>query len=383
MAKKIILLTLQTFSAMGGIQKMARTMAHSLQHISNINHWKFKALSLYDTNHDLLPQYIDAENFKGYKQNRLRFIFEALTLTRNNDVLILTHINFAVIGLLAKLIRPKCQLWLVAHGIEVWRPLKYNKKKLLRHCDKILCVSQFTLDKMVELHNAEPGKLVVLNNAIDSFMKIPDSFEKPKHLLSRYHLSAHAPVVFTLTRLASTEKYKGYENVIAAISKLKLQFPDIKYILSGKYDRAEETRVRSLIAKHNVNANVLLTGFVDEAELGDHFLLADLFVLPSKKEGFGIVFVEAQACGLPVLCGNADGSVDAVRNGELGKAIEPDDIEALEEAIAASLQHPLSVSQRKALQQKSLHYFSEEAYITNLQKLLADEITVSATHING
>lgn len=371
MPKKVILLTLQTFSATGGIQKMARTLAHSMQYICKKNGWELKLLSLYDTDHDLLPQYIPAENFKGYNKSKIRFIASTLQTVGNNDILILTHINFAAVALLAKLLNPKCQIWLIAHGIEVWRPLRHQKKKLLKYCDKIVCVSQFTRDKMISLHNADPNKCVVLNNAIDPFIKLPTEFEKPQKLLSRYNLTKQNPVIFTLTRLASTEKYKGYENVIVAIGALKQKFPGIRYILSGKYDREEELRVKALIARHDVADNVLLTGFVDEEELGDHFLLADLFVLPSKKEGFGIVFIEAQACGLQVICGNADGSIDAIRNGELGKAINPDDHQQLETEIVNYLTHPLSLSQRSLLQQKSLQHFSEEVYINNLQKLLA------------
>jgi phosphatidylinositol alpha-1,6-mannosyltransferase len=370
MSKKVILLTLQTFSATGGIQKMARTLAHSLQHICQKNNWALKLLSLYDSDDDLLPQYLPAQNFKGFNKNKASFIWRTLFYTNNNDTLILSHINFAVIGLLAKLLKPKCNVWLIAHGIEVWRPINFQKKLLLKYCDRIICVSQFTKDKLVALHNANADKCVILNNAIDPFIKHPSIFAKPSNLLNRYGLTAANPVIFTLTRLASTEKYKGYENVITAVGALKHQFPGIRYILSGKYDKQEGLRVRELIRKYEVSDNVLLTGFIDEAELVDHFLLADLFVLPSKKEGFGIVFIEALACGLPVLCGNADGSVDAIRNGELGKAIDPDDNKELERQVAEYLTHPLTVEQRYYLQKNCLQYFSEESYINNLQQLL-------------
>jgi len=99
------------------------------------------------------------------------------------------------------------------------------------------------------------------------------------------------------------------------------------------------------------------------------FLLADLFVLPSKKEGFGIVFIEALACGLPVICGNADGSLDAIRNGELGVAINVEDLDQLEQAIDESLKKPLTAEKRKTLQQQCLQYFNEKDYIISLQKL--------------
>ena len=191
--------------------------------------------------------------------------------------------------------------------------------------------------------------------------------------MNRYGLSPSNQVIFTLTRLASSEQYKGYEQVIKAVSRLKHMFPGIKYILSGQYDSKEEIRIKDLISNYQVNDQVILTGFLKEDELTDHFLLSDLFVLPSKKEGFGIVFIEALVCGLPVICGNADGSTDAIRDGELGTAINVDDLGELEKTIIEYLKAPPTVTTRQKLQKQSLLHFNEEVYRSNLQNLIIHE----------
>ena len=201
-------------------------------------------------------------------------------------------------------------------------------------------------------------------------MELPEKFKKPSYLLDRYQLTLESPVILTLTRLAATEQYKGHEQVINVIGKLKNKFPGIRYILAGQYDADEKIRIRDLIVANDVEQQVILTGFIKENELSDHFLLADVFVLPSKKEGFGIVFIEALACGLPVICGNSDGSVDAIRNGELGRAINVENLEALEEAISENLETPLTVKSRQELQKQCLLYFNEQDYIEHLQTLL-------------
>jgi phosphatidylinositol alpha-1,6-mannosyltransferase len=370
MYKNISLLSLETFSATGGIQKMTRTLAHALYQIAQKNKWGFQLSSLYDSDDDLQSKYIPAGAFKGFVKNRLKFIIGTVFPGKKTDVLILSHINLAVVALLTKLVNPKCQVWLIAHGIEVWRPLSFQKRMLLKQCDKIICVSAFTKQQMISRHGVDPDACYILNNIIDPFIKLPDTFNKPDYLLKRYALKADDIVIFSLTRLASSEKYKGHERVIQAISKLKPVMPQLKYILSGKYDDAEEQRVKQLVKHADIAADVTLTGFIDDSELTDHFLLADIFVLPSRKEGFGIVFIEALACGLPVICGNADGSVDAIRNGELGTAINADDPNELERCITEYLAVPLTLSKRKYLQQKCLEYFSEDTYITKLQQLL-------------
>jgi len=373
MAKKVIFYTLQTFSTTGGIQKMARTLAHSLYQLSLQNKWDFKLWSAYDSTDDLMPQYLPAENFVGFGKNRISFVLKTISQTKKPDIIIISHINLAIIGLLIKVINPECKVWLIAHGIEVWRPLSFFKNLFLKRCDKIICVSNFTKQQMISRHQTDPSICTVLNNAVDPFMKMPVTFTKPDHLLKRYHLTEKNPILFTLTRLASTEQYKGHDQVIKVISQLKNKFPGIKYILAGQYDHKEEIRIQKLITANKVDEQVILTGFIEENELTDHFLLADLFVLPSKKEGFGIVFIEALACGLPVVCGNTDGSVDAICNGELGKAINPDDVAELESAISEYLKTPLTENKRQILQDKCLFHFNEKDYMNNLDKLFNNE----------
>ena len=352
---------------------MTRTMAHSLNVLSNKKSWDFQLWSAYDARDDVMPQYLPPGKFKGFDCNRTAFVLKTLLLRKRPDVIIISHINLAVIGLLVKFMKPKCKVWLIAHGIEVWRPLSAIQKRFLKRCDKIVCVSNFTKGQMVTRHNVKEDVCEVLNNAIDPFMQLPDTFEKPAELLKRYRLTEQTPVIFTLTRLASTEQYKGHDQVIKALSKLKQRFPGIRYILAGQYDHKEEIRIQRLISAANVDEEVILTGFIDEEEIAGHFLLADLFVLPSKKEGFGIVFIEALACGLPVVCGDSDGSIDAIRNGKLGTAVNADNLEGLEKAICNYLQAPLTSERRKYLQQACLAEFNETDYIDKLYKMLADD----------
>lgn len=373
MSKNVILYTLQTFSATGGIQKMTRTLAHSLYLLSQDNKWDFSLWSAYDSNDDLMPQYLPPENFRGFSINRINFVLQTILKARKPDVILISHINLAIIGLIIKTINPKCKVFLIAHGIEVWRPLSRIKKMFLKRCNKIVCVSNFTKQQMISRHQTDPAACVVLNNAVDPFMKLPGAFTKPGNLLKRYRLTGNDPILFTLTRLASTEQYKGHDQVIKLIGKLKGKFPGLRYVLAGQYDHKEEIRIQKLISVHKVDEQVILPGFIDEHELTDYFLLADLFVLPSKKEGFGIVFIEALACGLPVICGNLDGSIDAIWNGELGKAINPDDLDELENAITRYLEKPLTERDRQYLQDQCLLHFNETNYRHNLKNLINNE----------
>lgn len=349
---------------------MTRTLSYSLQTLATRNGWEFTLWSAYDKEDDVMQKYLPAANFKGFMADRYSFIKKGIRLGKQSDVIIISHINMAIMGLVIKLLRPKCQVLLIAHGIEVWRPLSLVKKIFLRTLDKVMCVSGFTKADMIKRHGLKAEKCIIVNNAIDPFMKLPVNFDKPVNLLQRYGLQANNNILFTLTRLASTEQYKGYDQVLKTLARVKENYPDIKYLLGGKYDNAERLRLEQLINQYGVRDEVILTGFIDEEELAEHFLLADVFILPSKKEGFGIVFIEALACGLPVICGNADGSLDAILNGELGKAIDPDDPDTIAQATLDCLANRPDLNEKKRLQQECLHHFNVDKYIEKLEKLL-------------
>lgn len=351
---------------------MTRVLAYSLHHIAQQKKWDFKVLSAYDADESLMEQYIPASSFKGFRGSKTAFAINTVMQARSANLVILSHVNMAIVGLLVKMLNPRCKVWLVAHGIEIWRPLNFIKQSLLRACDKIVCVSNYTRQQIIHTHGISAAKCEVLNNALDPLMRVPDTFDKPQHLLAKYNLSVTDPVVFTLTRLASTEQYKGYEQVIGTIANLKTKFPTIKYMLSGEYDEPEKKRIDEMIRKNDVVNEVILTGFLPEEELTDYFLLADVFVLPSRKEGFGIVFIEALACGLPVICGNADGSVDAIKNGALGIAVDVNDTDALSRSIQKKLSVPLTTASRKALQRQCINFFGEEKYRDHLQQILTN-----------
>jgi phosphatidylinositol alpha-1,6-mannosyltransferase len=372
MPKKVLFLTLQTFSAAGGIQKMNRTLAYTLYQLGEKNKWDISVYASHDQQADLMPQYLPVANFKAFNKNKLKYVWCSLRAGMSADLVILSHVHLSSIGCLLRLLNPKCKIWLIAHGIEVWRPLKFWKKLIWRVADKVICVSSFTKTKVIALHGAGPDQCVILNNALDPFIRLPESFTKPVYLLDRYHLKADDKVILTLTRIASTEKFKGYEQTIKAVSTIKQSLPNVKYVLAGPYDEPEKVRILQLIKDYKIEDNFILPGYIKEQELSDHFLLTDLFVMPSKKEGFGIVFIEAMAFGLPVICGNVDGSTDAVRNEEMGTAINPDDINELEQAIQLKLEHSLTINERKHTQLQCLKYFNGQDYMNTIENLIND-----------
>jgi glycosyltransferase involved in cell wall biosynthesis len=115
--------------------------------------------------------------------------------------------------------------------------------------------------------------------------------------------------------------------VITALPEVANVHRNVRYLLVGGGDDGE--RLSKLASSLGVAERVTLCGFVPDAELAAHYRLADVFAMPSTGEGFGIVFLEAMGCGVPVLAGNRDGAVDALVGGELGCLVDPTDAKAV------------------------------------------------------
>ncbi|MEO6731352.1 MAG: glycosyltransferase family 4 protein [Ferruginibacter sp.] len=368
MPDQTLFLTLRIFSATGGIEKVSRVAGKAMQELAN-GHAPdtLKIFSMYDEQEDVNEKYFPALIFRGFAKKKSQFVYAAIKEGIKSRQVILSHSNLLLAGFLIKLFSPKTKLVLLAHGIEVWYRFPSWKKYMLQQCDLVLAVSRYTKATMVAQHGLDENKVTVLNNCLDPFLEVPFEARKNALLLERYGLTEENMVLITLTRLSSKEQYKGYENVLYAIKELKQQYPLIRYLVVGKYDTIEKQRVDNIVTELALEDNVIFTGFIPDEEIAAHYNIADLYIMPSKKEGFGIVFIEAMYYGKPVIGGNKDGSVDALDNGNFGLLIDPDDRKEIAGAIVKVISNKPAFT---ANQQEVLKKFSYPAYKENLRLLL-------------
>lgn len=355
--KKVLFLNLTTFSQTGGIEKFNRCFLKALVELEDNNRNVYSnSHSLYDNtaNHKYYP----VEKYSAFGKNRVRFVLQSIRKAKRFDCIVLGHINLAIIGCILKLLFPKKEIILITHGIEVWAKLPVLQRMLLHRASKILSVSNFTKRKLLDIERIDDGAISIFPNTIDPFFNIPNDFMQSTSMRSRLGIAETDFVLFTLTRLSSKEKYKGYDIVIECLPDLLKQNKNLKYIIAGKYDSDEKQRLDRLINDLKLKDVVIITGFVEEDELVSYYQMSDVYIMPSKKEGFGIVFIEAMVCGLPVIGGNVDGSVDALRNGELGILVNPNDKNEITHAIVKMMKanNKLDMTHFE-LQQKTLEYF--------------------------
>lgn len=368
MRNGILFLTLRIFSETGGIEKVCKVFCKALHELdSDLNTGGTKVFSMYDGRKDADEKYINQSVFKGYNQQKISFVKAAIQQGCKSNIVILSHINLLSIGFLIKLLSPKTKLLLFAHGIEVWGPLSGFRKRMLKKCDCIIAVSQFTKQKMLQGYQLSGEKITVLNNCVDPFLPAPLKNGKDACLQKKYGFTNSNIVLMTLTRLSSKELYKGYDHVLFSINHLKEKYPDIKYLIVGRYDEAEKKRLDIIIQQYSLKPYVVFTGYIADAELAEHYSLADMYVMPSKKEGFGIVFIEAMHYGLPVIAGNKDGSVDALCNGKLGILVNPDNQIEINEAIEKIINQKEKYIPNQDL---LLQYFSYSTYKNKLKQII-------------
>ncbi len=369
---EILFLNLYAFSLTGGVEKVSRKFIYALGKLFPDSTWS--SYSMYDDHKDTDNRYIAPEKYRTFKGAKFAFVIASFLKGLRSRTIILSHLNLLPVARLITAVKPRQKVVMFAHGIEVWDELPAWKTKFLRKKVQIWAVSNFTREKMIMQHHIAPQQIMVLNNCLSPFLKLPQNFEKPAYLLDKYEINSQVPVIFTLNRLSASEKYKGYDRVITALGKLKQQqHQAFTYILAGKADETERIRLTKLIEANNLVNEVKMIGYLSEEELTPHFLLSDLFIMPSKGEGFGIVFIEAAAHGCKVIGGNLDGSTDALLNGKLGQLINPSEeaeiLTAIQKALANKNHQP------KTQQQTTVQHFGFNSYLSKVKELLNNPLT--------
>jgi len=256
---------------------------------------------------------------------------------------------------IAKLLRTP--FWVQVYGSEAWQELSVVHRRSLEAATLISSVSRYTRRRLLEWVSIDPTRVKVLPGTIDPrFGPAP----KAARLLDRYR-AWDKKVLMTMSRLASSERYKGHDRVIRALPDVLVEHPETIYIVIGDGD--DRSRLEGLATEVGVRERVHFAGFVALGELPEHYRLADLFMMPSTGEGFGIAFLEAMASGVPVIGGKGDGSVDPLEDGTLGTLIDPENENELKAAICAALKSPASM-------QRAVARFDRDQFTTAVQGLL-------------
>ncbi len=274
------------------------------------------------------------------------------------------HIN------LAPVIRAICQplgipFTVLTYGKEVWEPLGNAQQKALQASAKIWTISRYSRDRLCASNQIEPGKVEFLYCAVDGQAFQP----QPKNLdwVRRYGLE-ESKVLMTVARLWSGDRYKGVDVTIRALPEILRSVPDVKYLILGRGD--DQPRLAALAVELGVNDRVIFAGFVATEDLAAHYNLADAYVMPSQ-EGFGIVYLEAMACGVPVLSGDADGSAEPLQDGRLGWRVPHRDPDEVAMATIEMLKGGDQRTDGDFLRSECLQIFDKGAIGSQLAKLLA------------
>jgi phosphatidyl-myo-inositol dimannoside synthase len=285
----------------------------------------------------VLPDRLDYRSASA--GSKFRFVLESHGAARERfDLLLCGHINLLPVAALLAL-KLKCPMALILHGIEAWRP---HRSLLVRHLvgqvDVVWAVSRLTRDRFTAWSGFPSEACEIVPNAIDLDHYRPG----PRNalLVRRYGLAGRK-VIMTLCRLQAHERYKGVDEVLEVMPNLLFWDPTLTFLIAGDGD--DRRRLERKAAALGLNGHVVFTGFVSEAEKVDHYRLADAFVMPGWGEGFGIVYLEAMACGVPVLASTLDGSREAVLDGRLGRLVDPRRPAELEAAILEVLNAPHGV----------------------------------------
>jgi phosphatidylinositol alpha-1,6-mannosyltransferase len=351
-----LLLTPELFANDGGIARILRLYLKALCE-APVGRDTVRFLSLND-------RLLDSRDLRRYSneslvewevcsRDKIKFIRAALRMSRISDRIICGHVAQLPVAWLASKLRPGLEYYLVAHGIEVWRPYSYLERMALKGARRIFCVSDFTRRQVVERCPGLLDSAAVLYNALDPYL---DSIVPATP-------TAKPPVMLSVSRLSIADGYKGIGHLIAALPEVRSAIPEARLRIVGRGDGMPA--LQAMARRLNLDQAVEFAGYRNDSELKADFESCRLFALPSEKEGFGLVYLEAMAHGRPCL-GARSGGVPEVITEDTGVLVTYGDVPGIATAAISALRRDWNV---QALSERS-QFFSFPRFKENLAALL-------------
>jgi phosphatidyl-myo-inositol dimannoside synthase len=211
-------------------------------------------------------------------------------------------------------------------GIDAWYGMSTARRRTLEASDLVLASSAFTLSKFESLHWGLPkAKVCWLSTENDDEPSKPPLFQG-------------APQVLILGRIDKGEYYKGHHELIAAWPKVVAAIPEARLVIAGGGSGLDA--IKSLASSSPVAPQIDVLGFVPEADIAALWQSAHVFAMPSRNEGFGLVYAEAMRYGLPVIASVHDAGNEVNADGVTGFNVDLDRADDLTEKLIFLLEEP-------------------------------------------
>ncbi|MGB2669809.1 MAG: glycosyltransferase family 4 protein, partial [Candidatus Acidiferrum sp.] len=354
----------------GGVQRAGRHMAAVLSEFAASRHMDCRLVSLNDTR-ELHRLSVGGKEFvfTGCERSKARFAATAIRAARRHAKVVLAgHPNLGPVTQAMRVAAPRLRTILCTHGVEVWEPLPVLRRQALRRANVVLAPSKDTANHVAE-QQVRRERIHVLPWALDpEFETIPVKVSQRK-LPEGY---PEGRVILTVGRWLATERYKGMDTLITALPRLLTRWPELQLLAVGDGD--DRAWLQDLAEKNGVNRHVHFLSRVTNEELIACYAACEMFALPSRGEGFGLVYLEAMACGKPVIGGAHGGAPEVIEDGVTGYLVPYGDAPQLATSIETLLSDP-AMAQRMGARgrQRVDREFRFSVFAKSLKKIIREQ----------
>ena len=322
----------------GGVQRAGRHVAAVTAKFASDRGMAARFLSLNDPQ-GLHTVRVGSLEFSasGYAGSKVQFALAALRAAGRNPVLVFAlHPHLAPIVWSMKARGRTFRSIVFSHGVEVWQPLGWPRGAALRRADLVIGPSADTVQHLISEQRIPPGKVRRLPWGLDP--EFEARLETAAALSPPPDFPRTGRIILTVGRWDSAEKYKGADTLVAALPRVLKTAPDASLALVGDGD--DRPRLEKLARDLGVSERAhFLHGLAPE-QLFACYANCDVFALPSRGEGFGLVFLEAMAHAKPVIGGAHGGIPDIVEDGVTGLLVPHGEVERLAQALESLLNNP-------------------------------------------
>jgi len=337
---KLLVLTIDAFGGYGGIAQYNRDLLRALCEHPRVDDVVAipRYVERYDETLPLKLRYVTSG--VGGKLRYTRACLRVLASSKRIDFIFCAHINLLplanFIGQLAR-----CPVVPIVYGVEAWTP---NRKWLInracRSIKRFISIRALTAQRFSRWAKLEDVHWDYLPNCIDTDVFKP--MPKDASLIARYGI-ANKTVVMAAGRLSDVphEKFKGFDEILDVLPDLRRELPSVVYLIVG--DGPDMPRLKARANQIGVADIVIFVGRISAEDKPAHFCLADVFAMPGSNRNFDryplrFVFLEALACGVPVVGSQADGSGESHSpEGKLIVQVDPNDRNAILHGILDAL----------------------------------------------